>query len=76
MFLGRFGVIFPLLIVAGKLSVKKSVADSLGTFDTTSITFTLLLVGVVLVVGALTFLPVLSLGPVIEQLLMISGTTF
>lgn len=76
MFLGRFGVIFPLLIVAGKLSVKKSVADSLGTFDTTSITFTLLLVGVVLVVGALTFLPALSLGPVIEQLLMISGTTF
>ena len=76
MFLGRFGVIFPLLVVAGKLSVKKSVADSLGTFDTTSITFTLLLVGVVLVVGALTFLPALSLGPVIEQLLMISGTTF
>ncbi|MBP2637951.1 MAG: kdpA 2 [Firmicutes bacterium] len=76
MLLGRFGVIIPVLAIAGSLAQKKISPPGPGTFPTTGPLFACLLAGVVLIVGALTFLPALSLGPVVEQLLMLSGTTF
>lgn len=76
MFIGRFGVILPILVAAGSLAEKKASPAGLGTFDTGGATFTLLLVGIILIVGALTFLPALSLGPIVEQLLMAEGITF
>jgi K+-transporting ATPase ATPase A chain len=76
MYLGRFGVILPTLAIAGSMAAKKSSPPGPGTFPTTTWLFVVLLVGIVLIVGALTFLPVLSLGPIIEQLLMLQGTTF
>ncbi len=68
---GRFGVILPVLAVAGSMSAKKSVAASAGTFSTTSGLFVGLLVGTVLIVGALTFFPALALGPIVEHLIML-----
>lgn len=76
MLLGRFGVIVPALAIAGSLSEKKISPPGPGTFPTTGALFAFLLAGIVLVVGALTFLPALSLGPIVEQLLMFQGTTF
>lgn len=76
MLLGRFSVILPMLAVAGSLAEKKVSPPSVGTFKTTGWLFVLLLSGVILVVGALTFLPALSLGPILEHLLMLQGTTF
>ncbi|MDF2563624.1 MAG: Potassium-transporting ATPase chain [Massilibacillus sp.] len=76
MLLGRFGVIIPMLAVAGSMAEKKTAPISLGTFETTSITFMVLLVGIILIVGALTFLPALSLGPIVEHVLMLQGITF
>jgi len=76
MLLGRFGVIVPLLAVAGSMAEKKIAPSGLGTFETTGVTFMVLLVGIVFVVGALTFLPALALGPIVEQVLMIQGITF
>jgi len=76
MLLGRFGVIVPLLAVAGSMAEKKIAPSGLGTFETTGCTFMVLLVGIVFVVGALTFLPALALGPIVEQVLMIQGITF
>jgi len=76
MLLGRFGIIIPLLAVAGSMAEKKTAPVGLGTFATTSLTFMFLLVGIILVVGALTFLPALSLGPIVEQILMLQGITF
>ncbi len=76
MFVGRFAVIVPVLAIAGSLAEKKASAASSGTFPTNGPLFTLLLFGVVLIVGALTFFPVLSLGPVIEQFLMQAGRVF
>lgn len=76
MLLGRFGVIIPMLAVAGSMAEKKTSPISLGTFETTSITFMVLLVGIILIVGALTFLPALSLGPIVEHVLMLQGITF
>ena len=76
MFVGRFSVIIPALAIAGSMAGKKIAPSGPGTFPTTGWLFVLLLVGVVLIVGALTFLPVLSLGPIVEQLLMLQGTTF
>lgn len=76
MFVGRFGVIIPTLAIAGSMAAKKISPPGPGTFPTTGWLFVVLLVGVVLIVGALTFLPVLSLGPIIEHLLMLKGTTF
>ena len=76
MLLGRFGIIIPLLAVAGNMAEKKTAPVGLGTFATTSLTFMFLLVGIILVVGALTFLPALSLGPIVEQILMLQGITF
>lgn len=76
MLLGRFGVIIPVLAIAGSLADKKISPPGPGTFRTTGALFSFLLAGVVLVVGALTFLPALALGPIVEQLLMLQGTTF
>lgn len=76
MLLGRFGIIIPLLAVAGSLAQKKTAPQGLGTFATTSPLFMVLLSGIILVVGALTFLPALSIGPIVEQLLMFQGMTF
>ncbi|AIF50334.1 potassium-transporting ATPase subunit KdpA [Pelosinus sp. UFO1] len=76
MVVGRFGVIIPTLAIAGSMAAKKISPPGPGTFPTTGWLFVVLLVGVVLIVGALTFLPVLSLGPIIEHLLMLKGTTF
>ena len=73
---GRFLMIVPMLAVAGNLARKKYVPPSLGTFPVTTPLFTVLLIGVILIVGALTFFPALSLGPVLEHLLMASGKTF
>lgn len=76
MFVGRFGVIIPILAVAGTLAAKKHTPPSSGTFEVDSPLFALLLCGIILVVGGLTFLPALSLGPIIEHLLMLKGRTF
>lgn len=76
MFFGRFLMIVPILGMAGSLAAKKKLAESAGTFPVDGPLFTLLLAGVILVVGALTFFPVLSLGPVVEHLLMAAGRTF
>jgi potassium-transporting ATPase potassium-binding subunit len=74
MLVGRYGVILPVLAMAGSLSRKKPTPISAGTFPTHGPMFVLLLLSVVLVVGALTFFPALVLGPVLEHLLMIRGT--
>ncbi len=71
--IGRFLVIIPVLAIAGHMARKKVALASAGTFPTDSATFSLLLVGVVLIVGALTFFPALSLGPIVEHLQMTGG---
>jgi K+-transporting ATPase ATPase A chain len=76
MLVGRFFMIIPMLAIAGNLARKKAVPPSLGTFPVTTPLFTMLLVGVILIVGALTFFPAVSLGPVVEDLLMYAGKTF
>jgi K+-transporting ATPase ATPase A chain len=76
MLAGRFLMIVPMLAVAGNLATKKIVPASVGTFPVTSSLFTALLVGVILIVGALTFFPALSLGPILEHLLLRAGTSF
>lgn len=76
MLLGRFFMIIPMLAIAGNLAQKKYVPPSLGTFPVTTPLFTVLLIGVILIVGALTFFPALSLGPILEHLLMAVGKTF
>ena len=76
MLLGRFFMIIPMLAIAGSLAKKKLVPPSLGTFPVTTPLFAGLLVSVILIVGALTFFPVLSLGPIVEHLLMHAGKTF
>nr|WP_274894068.1 potassium-transporting ATPase subunit KdpA [Thermoanaerobacterium sp. R66] len=76
MIIGRFGVIIPALAIAGSLANKKIVPVSVGTFPTDNALFSVLLVGIVLIIGALTFFPALSLGPIIEQLLMNAGRLF
>lgn len=68
MWIGRFGVMIPVLAIAGNLAAKKRVPGSAGTFPTHTPLFTGLLIGTVLLVGALTFLPALALGPIVEQL--------
>ena len=69
-------MIVPMLAIAGNLVTKKSVPPTSGTFPVTTPLFTVLLTGVILIVGALTFFPVLSLGPVLEHLLLRAGQTF
>jgi potassium-transporting ATPase potassium-binding subunit len=76
MLAGRFLMIIPMLAIAGNLAGKKYVPPSLGTFPITTPLFTTLLIGVILIVGALTFFPALSLGPILEHLLMGAGKTF
>jgi potassium-transporting ATPase potassium-binding subunit len=76
MLAGRFLMIIPMLAIAGNLAQKKYVPPSLGTFPVTTPLFTTLLIGVILIVGALTFFPALSLGPILEHLLMGAGKTF
>ena len=76
MLIGRFFMILPMLAIAGNLARKKYVPPSLGTFPVTTPLFSVLLVGVIVIVGALTFFPALSLGPILEHLLMQSGKTF
>ena len=70
MLVGRFFMIIPMLAIAGNLASKKIVPPSLGTFPVTTPLFTTLLVSVIVIVGALTFFPALSLGPVVEHLLL------
>jgi len=76
MMLGRFFMVIPILAIAGNLAAKKHVPESLGTFPVTGPLFTVLLISVVLIVGALTFFPALSLGPILEHLLMNAGKAF
>ncbi len=76
MLIGRFGMIVPILAIAGSMGAKRRVAESLGTFPTTGPLFTVLLIGVIIIVGALTFFPALALGPIVEQLLQNAGKTF
>ena len=76
MLVGRFFMIIPMLAIAGNLARKKTVPPSLGTFPVTTLLFTTLLVSVIVIVGALTFFPALSLGPIVEHLLMKAGNTF
>ena len=76
MLIGRFGVILPILAIAGSMAIKKQTPKSSGTFATDTPLFVILLIGIILVVGGLTFLPALSLGPIIEHFLMINGRSF
>jgi potassium-transporting ATPase potassium-binding subunit len=76
MLIGRFLMIIPMLAIAGNLAQKKYVPPSPGTFPVTTPLFTVLLIGVILIVGALTFFPALSLGPILEHLLMMAGKAF
>jgi K+-transporting ATPase ATPase A chain len=76
MFAGRFLMLIPMLAIAGNLAAKKSVPATAGTFPVTTPLFATLLTGVIVIVGALTFFPVLALGPVLEHLLMGAGKSF
>jgi K+-transporting ATPase ATPase A chain len=76
MLAGRFLMIVPMLAVAGNLATKKIAPPSLGTFPVTTSLFTLLLTGVIVIVSSLTFFPALSLGPILEHLLLRAGTSF
>ena len=76
MLIGRFLMIIPLLAIAGSMVKKKRVVESAGTFPTDTPLFAGLLVGVVIIVGALTYFPSVSLGPVVEHFLMRGGKTF
>ena len=76
MFVGRFFVIIPAMAIAGSLAAKKTLPASSGTFPTTGTLFVGLLVGVILIIGGLTFFPALALGPVVEQLAMQANMLF
>ncbi len=76
MLIGRFGVIIPCMAIAGNLVKKNITPTSKGTLQTDNFLFALLLLGVIFIVGALTFFPALSLGPLLEHLLMNNGITF
>ena len=76
MLAGRFLMIVPMLAIAGSLAAKKIAPPSVGTFPVHTPLFTVLLTGVVVIVGALTFFPALSLGPILEHLLLRSGSSF
>ena len=76
MLFGRFFMVIPVLAIAGNLARKKIVPESAGTFPVTTPLFTFLLVSVILIVSALTFFPALSLGPILEHLLMHAGKVF
>jgi K+-transporting ATPase ATPase A chain len=76
MFFGRFLMIIPLMCIAGSLAAKKKLADTAGTFPVDGPLFTVLLLGVIVIVSALTYFPVLSLGPYVEHFLMNAGKVF
>ena len=76
MLLGRFAIILPMLAIAGSLGAKNTVAPSAGTFPTNNGLFVALLVGVVLIVGGLTFFPALALGPIAEQFALLQGSSY
>jgi len=76
MFVGRFWMIIPAMAIAGSLAAKKTVPASAGTFPTTGGLFVGLVVGVIVIVGGLTFFPALALGPIVEQLAMRTNTLF
>ena len=76
MLLGRLFMMIPVLALAGNLAQKKSVPPSPGTFPVNGSLFTILLIGVVLILGALTFFPALSLGPILEHLVLKAGQLF
>jgi K+-transporting ATPase ATPase A chain len=76
MLIGRFGVIVPVMAIAGSMATKKITPVSLGTFRTDNWLFVILLISVILIVGGLTFFPPLALGPIVEHLLMNLGVTF
>ncbi|MDC7984707.1 potassium-transporting ATPase subunit KdpA [Rhodoplanes sp. TEM] len=76
MLLGRFGTIVPILAIAGSLAGKRTTPESAGTFPTHGPLFVGLLIATILIVGALTFLPVLALGPIAEQVSILAGQTF
>jgi potassium-transporting ATPase potassium-binding subunit len=76
MFVGRFWMIIPTMAIAGSLAAKKSIPASAGTFPTTGGLFVGLVVGVIVIVGGLTFFPALALGPIVEQLAINAGTVF
>jgi K+-transporting ATPase ATPase A chain len=76
MLVGRFWMIIPAMAIAGSLAAKKSVPASVGTFPTTGGLFIGLVVGVILIVGGLTFFPALALGPIVEHIAMTQGTLY
>ncbi|MGZ3690265.1 MAG: potassium-transporting ATPase subunit KdpA, partial [Pseudobdellovibrio sp.] len=76
MLIGRFAVILPVLVIAGLMARKKITPAGQGTFATDTPVFAVLLIGVIIIVGALTFLPALTLGPIVEHFLMLSGQVF
>lgn len=76
MFLGRWGYIIPVLAIAGSLAAKTRAPETVGTFPTHGVAFTVLLITTILIVGALIFLPVLALGPIAEQVSLIAGQTY
>ena len=76
MLLGRYLMIIPILALAGSFAGKKLVPPSAGTFQTVGFTFVLLLIGTVVLVGALTHLPALAIGPIVEHHLMGAGRLF
>ena len=76
MFVGRFLMIIPAMAIAGSLAEKKSIAASAGTFPTTGGLFVGLVVGVIVIVGGLTFFPALALGPIVEHLAMQANMQF
>jgi K+-transporting ATPase ATPase A chain len=76
MLIGRFAEIIPALAIAGSMARKRRVAPSLGTFPTTGPIWVALLLGTIVIVGALTFFPALALGPIVEQLKMVAGQVF
>ncbi len=76
MFVGRFFMIVPAMAIAGSLAGKKSIPPSMGTFPTTGGLFVGLVVGVILILGGLTFFPALALGPIVEHLAGNANTLF
>ena len=76
MLVGRFWMIIPAMAIAGSLAAKKTVPPSAGTFPTTGGLFVGLVVGVIVIIGGLTFFPALALGPIVEHLAMTAGTLF
>ncbi|MDD4973479.1 MAG: potassium-transporting ATPase subunit KdpA [Bacteriovorax sp.] len=76
MIIGRFAILIPVMAIAGSMIVKKATPPSFGTLETDNPIFVVLLIGVIIIVGALTFLPALSLGPIVEQILMNKGILF